>query len=117
MARQRPNPPLWLYYQYGGRLPARYRDWVPHDSTCRTWFLRVVLRALIQVAPVMAALVLILRGVFGGPWLLVLGSILLGLLVYLRFAMTLSVDSIDSRLTRQQQHLRVRDLGVPCMSE
>jgi uncharacterized protein DUF5313 len=100
MARKRPNPLLWLYYQYGGRLPAKYREWVLHDGTCRTWFLRVVLRAFVQMAPIMAVLVVILRGVFGGPWPLVLGSILLGVLVYLRFALTVSFDSVDSRLFR-----------------
>jgi hypothetical protein len=100
MARKRPNPALWLYYQYGGRLPAHYREWVLHDTTCRTWLLRVVLRALVHLAPVMAVLVLVLRGWLGGPWGLVLGSVLLGVLVYLRFALTIAADSVDSRLTR-----------------
>lgn len=100
MTRKRPNPVLWLYYQYGGRLPATYRDWVLHDSTTRTWLLRVVLRALLRLAPIMAGLALILRGWLGGPWALVLGSILLGVLVYLRFALTIAADSVDSRLTR-----------------
>ena len=100
MARKRPNPALWLYYQYGGRLPARYREWVLHDTTCRTWLLRVVLRALVHLAPVMAVLVLVLRVWLGGPWGLVLGSVLLGVLVYLRFALTIAADSVDSRLTR-----------------
>ena len=100
MARKRPNPLLWLYYQYGGTLPASYREWVLHDATSRTWFLRVVLRAFVQLAPIMAILVIILRGVFGGPWLLVLGSILLGVLVFLRIALTLAVQNVDSRLTR-----------------
>ena len=48
----------------------------------------------------MAVLALILRGWLGGPWALVLGSILLGILVYLRFALTIATDSVDSRLTR-----------------
>jgi hypothetical protein len=100
MARTRPNLVLWLYYQYGGRLPAAYRGWVMHDSTSRTWLLRVVVRALIQLVPVMAVLALILRGWLGGPWALVLGSVLLGVLVYLRFALTIAADSVDSRLTR-----------------
>jgi hypothetical protein len=100
MARARPNPVLWLYYQYGGTLPAKYREWVLHDGTCRTWFLRVVLRGLVQLTPIMALLVIILRGVLGGPWPLVLGSILLGVLVYLRFTLTVSVDSVESRLVR-----------------
>jgi hypothetical protein len=100
MPRKRPNPALWLYYEYGGILPAKYREWVLHDTTCRTWLLRVVLRALVHLAPVMAVLALVLRGWLGGPWALVLGSILLGVLVYLRFTLTVAADSIDSRLTR-----------------
>ena len=122
MAGPRPNPLLWLYYQYGGRLPARYREWVLHDATCRTWFLRVLLRGFVQMAPVIAVLVLVLRGLFGGPWLLVLGSIVLGVLVYLRIVLTISVDSIDSRLTgygyparhgstMRQQAARARENG------
>lgn len=100
MARKRPNPVRWLYYQYGATLPARYREWVLHDATCRTWVLRVIVRGLVQLAPVMAGLVLMLRGVVGGPWPLVLGSILLGVLVYLRFTLTVAADSVDSRLVR-----------------
>jgi len=100
VARRRPNPALWLYYQFTGVLPASYREWVLHDATCRSWFLRVVLRALIQAAPVLGLLVFVLRGLLGGPWLLVLGSLLLGLLVYLRIALTVAMDSLDSRLLR-----------------
>ena len=100
MARPRPNPLLWLRYQYGGRLPARYRDWVLHDGTGRTWFLRVVLRALVQLAPIVGVLVFVLRGLLGGPWLLVLGSILLGVLVYLRIALTMGSQAVDARLAR-----------------
>jgi hypothetical protein len=100
MPGKRPNPIRWLYYQFGGTLPITYREWVLHDITCRTWFLRVLLRAFVQMAPVMAVLVIFLRGVLGGPWPLVLGSILLGVLVYLRIALTMSVDSADFRLMR-----------------
>lgn len=100
MAGRRPNPILWLDYQYGGTLPARYRGWVLHESTCRTWLLRVVLRAFVQLAPIMTVLVIFLRGVLDGPWPLVLGSIGLGVLVFLRIALTMAADSADHRLTR-----------------
>jgi len=100
VSARRPNPLRWLYFQFGGMLPARYREWVLHDATCRTWFLRLLLRGFVHMAPVIAVLILVLRGLFGGPWLLVLGSIVLGVLVYLRMLLTIAVDSIDSRLTR-----------------
>jgi hypothetical protein len=122
MAVKRPNPVLWLYYEFGGRLPVSYRDWVLHDTTCRTWLLRVVLRVLVRFAPVAVVLALVLRGWLGGAWGLVLGSILLGVLVYLRFALTVAADSVDSRLTRygypaghgtavRQEAARAREAG------
>ena len=39
----------------GGRLPAEHRTWVLHDTTTRTWWLRHLLRALIQLAIPLAA--------------------------------------------------------------
>jgi uncharacterized protein DUF5313 len=40
-----------------GRLPARYRPWVLHDLTCRTWPLRHLAVLLAQLAPVAMVLV------------------------------------------------------------
>ncbi len=96
---RRPNPVLWLYYQYGGRLPARYRDWVLHDATCRTWLARALLRVLVLLAPAFTALLLVL-GLVGGSWPIALGSVLLGVLVSLRFAVANAMESVDARLMR-----------------
>ena len=46
----RPNPLLWIWYTLGGRLGPRYREWVLHDVTCRTRWLRQTVRALAQIA-------------------------------------------------------------------
>jgi hypothetical protein len=97
---KRPNPALWVYYQYSGRLPARYREWVLHDGTCRTWLLRVFVRGLVMVAPVVAVLFAVLL-VLGHSWPLAAGSIVLGLLVNLRYSLSYSEESVDSRLVRQ----------------
>ena len=102
---KRPNPALWLYYQYSGRLPARYREWVLHDGTCRTWLLRVFVRGLVMVAPVVAVLFVVLLLV-GHSWPLALGSIVLGLLVNLRYSLSYSEESVDTRLARQGYPLR-----------
>ncbi|MBW8709599.1 MAG: DUF5313 family protein, partial [Mycobacterium sp.] len=32
----RPNPLLWIWYTFTGKLGPRYREWVLHDVTCRT---------------------------------------------------------------------------------
>ena len=39
----RPNSPLWIWYTLGGRLGSPYREWVLHDTTCRTRWLRQIL--------------------------------------------------------------------------
>lgn len=96
---RRPNPLWWLYYQYGGRLPARYRDWVLHDATCRTWLVRVFLRTIVWLTPVFAALLVILVAV-GGSWPIALGSILLGVLVALRLTVANAMESVDARLAK-----------------
>jgi hypothetical protein len=46
----RPAPHRWIWYAFGGRLPARNRGWVLYDTTTRTWWLRHVLRMLVQLA-------------------------------------------------------------------
>lgn len=57
---RRPNPGQWLRYAFGAGLPDQYRDWVVHDVTARTWLLRHVARALVQIAPVAVAIYLLL---------------------------------------------------------
>lgn len=96
-AVKRPNPALWLYYQYEGKLPETYRDWVLHDATCTTWLLRVVLRGLVQILPFVAILLGMLIH-FGGALVPALGAGLLGVLVVVRTALTSSVESVDGRL-------------------
>ena len=50
MPVRRPNPLQWLWYAYGGGLPERHASWVLHDTTTRTWWLRHLLRAVVQIA-------------------------------------------------------------------
>ncbi len=99
MAVRRPNPLPWVYYSYGGRLPDRYRDWVLHDATCRTWLLRVFVRGLVQVLPAAVILVTLFE-VFGHSWPLAVGAVVLGLVGMLRYVLSYSVESVNGRLTR-----------------
>lgn len=50
------RPPLgpFLWYCYGGSLPARHRSWVLHDLTCRSWILRHFFRWTMIIVPVFA---------------------------------------------------------------
>jgi hypothetical protein len=58
----RPDPFRWLLYAFGTGLPPRYREWVLHDVTTRTWVLRHVLRTTVQLAPVAILLYLFIPG-------------------------------------------------------
>lgn len=61
----RPNPVLWLKYAFGSGLPAKYNDWVLHDTTCPTWVFRQFGRAVTQLSlPILAVLTLV-PGDFG----------------------------------------------------
>lgn len=95
----RPNPLLWLYYTFGGRLPDRYREWVLFDGTSRRWLLRAFVRTLFQAVPAVVVL-LALFAVFGVPWYFSVGCLVLGLLVSVYYALSYSVESVDGRLTR-----------------
>ncbi|MGH3979229.1 MAG: DUF5313 family protein [Pseudonocardiaceae bacterium] len=68
MNAARPNPLQWLWYAYGGRLPAHLREWVLHDTTSRTWALRHLSRTLTQCVP--ALLLVLLPGPLWLRWTL-----------------------------------------------
>lgn len=59
---QRPGLVRWLWYAYGGGLPERYREWVLYDLTTPSWGLRHFGRALLQVLPLAAVLMLVVPG-------------------------------------------------------
>ena len=46
----RPAPHRWMWYAFGGGLPARHRGWVLFDTSTRTWWLRHIVRMLVQLA-------------------------------------------------------------------
>lgn len=97
MSAKRPNPLLWLYYQYGGRLPEAYHDWVLHDATSKLWLLRAFVRTISQAVPFVIVL-LVVFGIFGVPWYFALACVLLGLVVSIYYALSYASDGIDSRL-------------------
>jgi hypothetical protein len=99
MSVPRPNPLLWLYYQYGGRLPDRYREWVLHDTTSRWWLPRAFVRSLCQALPVVVALFVVFA-LFGVPWYFAAACVVLGLVVSVYYALSYSSESVDSRLSR-----------------
>lgn len=94
MQGKRPNPFQWLWYAYGGRLPGRCREWVLHDLTCRTWVLRYLARALVQMSP--GLLILLLPGPL---WVLAM-SLLGGVLMGLFYSVSGMAETAEHRLAK-----------------
>jgi hypothetical protein len=78
-AKSRPDPVRWVWYTFGGGLGPRYRDWVLHDITSRTRWVRQVARTFVQVAPVGAMVILVL-GFSWITWVSLIGGLLLALM-------------------------------------
>ncbi|SFT64533.1 hypothetical protein SAMN04487904_10523 [Actinopolyspora lacussalsi subsp. righensis] len=95
MGKHRPNPPQWVWYTFGGKLPAHLAEWVLHDVTCRTWVLRHLLRALTQLAPFCVVVLLL-----PGPLYIRLSSVVLGLLVGLFYSISAMGESCEHRVIK-----------------
>jgi hypothetical protein len=96
VAAERPNPAQWVWYAWGGGLPRHLSPWVLADTTRRTWIVRHLLRAVVQVAPLMALCLLVppvplayrLSAAFGG------------LAIALIFSMAFMTETIEHRTTK-----------------
>jgi hypothetical protein len=95
-ALDHPGPLRWFWYAVGGRLPVRYRPWVLHDLTCRTWPLRHLARLLAQLAPVTIVLVLLLPGPL---WIRVMAAVG-GLLVGLFYSFVFLYEATEGRAVK-----------------
>ena len=77
--RARPDPLRWIWYTFGGGLGARYRQWILHDLTGPTRWVRQLARAFVQVAPLGALLFLVLG--FGWiTWVALIGGLVMALI-------------------------------------
>ena len=81
----RPGPLRWVWYALGGGLPERYRDWVGHDVTARTWWARQIVRALVQALPVALVVGLLIPGSLGIRLLAVAGGVFVAMIYVLAF--------------------------------
>lgn len=93
---RRPGPLRWLTYSFGGRLPAEYKTWVLHDTTTRTWWVRHLVRALIQLAIPLAAVLIFIPGPF---WIRSMGA-LSGIFLGLIFALAYMTETTEHRVMR-----------------
>lgn len=93
-----PNPLLWLWYTFGGRLGPRYREWVLHDVTCRTRWLRQTARAVAQIS-VPAAMVSVALTEMG-MGVVVVGGVACGALLGLWYSLAYIDQTGDRRLVK-----------------
>ena len=92
----RPDPLFWFWYALGGRLPARHNAWVLHDTTTRTWALRHLLRAAVQLAVPIGLILVLVPGPFWIRGMAALGGILLALF----FSVAYMVETTENRVKR-----------------
>ena len=92
----RPAPHRWLWYALGGALPVRNRGWVLHDTTTGTWWLRHLLRSLVQMA-VPIALVLAL---LPAPWGLRAAAAGGGVFLALIFSLAYMAETTENRVVK-----------------
>jgi len=80
MARpHRPGPVRWIWYAFGGSLGPGYREWVLHDVTCRSRWLRQVARATVPLVP-FAVLMFVIVGAGWITWAALLGGLVMALI-------------------------------------
>jgi hypothetical protein len=94
--RARPSAARWVGYVYGAGLPARNRAWVLFDTTSRTWALRHVTRSLLQLAPLVAVVLLAVPGPFWIRAMSAGGGVAMGLIYSLGYM----VETTEHRLVK-----------------
>ena len=92
----RPGLFRWLWYALGGGLPRRFSPWVLHDTSTRTWMLRHVARAFVQLAVPIALVLILVPGAFWIRGMAALGGILLALF----FSIAYMTETTESRVKR-----------------
>jgi hypothetical protein len=92
----RPTPHRWLWYAVGGRLPERNRGWVLHDTTTGTWWLRHVVRTLVQLAVPIGLVVALLPA----PLALRLAAAGGGIFLALIFSLAYMPETTENRVVK-----------------
>ncbi len=93
---RRPDPFHWIAYAFGAGLPARNREWVLHDVTAPTWWLRHLGRATVQLLPLLVVLYLVVPG---PPWVRLMGA-LAGALIGYFYSVAYMNESAETRVRK-----------------
>jgi hypothetical protein len=79
---------------------SRNREWVLHDVTARTWFLRQVLRAVVQVSPIAVLLWVLLDPVLGFTTAISLTAVAMGVVIGLFYGTAFAWGSTEHRAVK-----------------
>src|ERR1700722_12663409 len=88
---QRPGLLRWLLYAFGAGLPAEFDGWVFRDTTGRGWVLRQLGRSVVQLAPLVVAVLVFIPGAFWIRGVAVIAATAMALLFSLAY-MTETTD-------------------------
>jgi hypothetical protein len=91
----RPNPLQWVWYALGGGLPHELSPWVLADTTGRTWILRHIARAVVQMLPVVVLCLLV-----PVPLAYRISAAVGGLLLGLLFSTAFMTETIEHRVSK-----------------
>src|SRR5919206_2733736 len=105
----RPAPHRWVWYALGGRLPARNRAWVLHDTTTETWWLRHIVRSLVQMSIPIALVMTLLPAPLGLRLAAAGGGIFLGMIYSLAYMNETTENRVVKAGYRAGTAQRVRD--------
>lgn len=86
----------WLGYAVGLGLPEKNHSWVLHDTTCRTWVLRHLSRSLLQMAPIVLAILLFVPGPFWIRGMSAFGGLIMGMIYSIGYI----VETTEHRLVK-----------------
>jgi hypothetical protein len=93
---RRPTPLQWVWYALGGRLPAELSPWVLADTTGRTWIVRHLVRAVVQMLPLVAICLLAVPVPLDYRIAAAAGGLVLGLL----FSTAFMTETIEHRMRK-----------------
>jgi uncharacterized protein DUF5313 len=93
---RRPNPLQWIWYALGGGLPRDLSPWVLADTTGRTWIWRHLIRAVVQMLPVVALCLFVPPVDLSYRLSAAVGGLLIGLL----FSIAFMTETIEHRAAK-----------------
>ncbi|MGY1600857.1 DUF5313 family protein [Geodermatophilus sp. SYSU D00815] len=107
--RRRPAPWQWLWYALGGGLPRELSPWVLEDTTTRTWWLRHLARAVVQLSPLVVLCLVAVPVPVGYRLSAAVGGLVLGLLFSVAFMTETTEHRVAKAGYRSGTATRVRE--------